>query len=190
MKKSETKYIEKSHPSEWFLIADELQHSAIALFDTRNNSIMEQRNSVGETLFQKPTISRAYFLLAGFSLENLIKGLLITENSSLIKDGKIDKSISSGHNILNLAKKLNCITLTPIEIELLEILSEALPYWSRYPIPKTYNHLAEEVAVNNNIHNTYIELFEKLKRNLIELSSTDWTDPSGKITSWSTKSFN
>lgn len=185
MDKTVNKYHEKSHPSEWYVVADELRHSVNVLFKDR--SITETIDVDGKVLLQKPTISKGYFLLAGFAIENLIKGLLITENVDLKKDGKINNSISQGHNLKSLAIKLKSIELNDLESELLDILSEAIPYWARYPVPKIYQKLSSEVPVSKITHDTFSGLFNKLKSELIKLSTSKWIDPNGKETSWSTK---
>ena len=155
MEKNVETYIENSHPSNWFVVADELNHSAIVLYKDRNQSITERTDKDGNLLIKKPTSSKAYFLVAGFSIENLIKGILITNNSKLIEpEGKISNSISKGHNLTALSQKLKSITLSPKEKELISIFSEAIPNWSRYPIPKTFQKLENEIALTTEIHLT------------------------------------
>lgn len=52
-------------------------------------------------------------LLIGLSLENLIKGLLVSQNPDLVKDGKLTFS-GSGHEIAKYFKEAN-IKLNPEE---------------------------------------------------------------------------
>jgi hypothetical protein len=73
MKNSPEKYEQLGHPIEWVQYANELFDSSKILYKERNNSILQKIDSNGTVIIEKSGISRSYFLLIGFSIENLMK---------------------------------------------------------------------------------------------------------------------
>ena len=123
MKPTKQVFQDKSSPSEWFEIADELNHSVKVLYNDRSKSITDHKTKLGESR-PKPTVSKSYFLLAGYTIENLIKAILIIQNPTLIYDGKIDNSISRGHNLVHLCYKIVDLDFNSLELDLIKILTE------------------------------------------------------------------
>lgn len=79
-------------------------------------------------------ISEVYILLAGLSLENLIKGILISQNPDIVKDDKLPFS-GSGHEIIKYFKEAN-IDLDSDEEKFLNKAEEFILCFGRYPIYK------------------------------------------------------
>lgn len=181
MEKTIKKYIEKGHPCEWFIISDELFHATEVLYEDATKSFIEQNNSRGIRI-RKPSVSRGYILLAGYTIENLLKSLLIVENPQLIKSGKIETKISKGHNLKDLSEKITSLKFSKNEIELLNLFSEALPYWSRYPIPKYWEKLSEEKYLNKNLHNRFNKLYHKLRKEIYFKTRLGWIGPNNELT--------
>jgi len=81
---------------------------------------------------------RSFMLLTGLAFENLIKGILIARQPSLVDKQKLNtklwSSVRKGHGISTLAKKVT--SLTPAELNLLTRLEEYLVWGGRYPIPR------------------------------------------------------
>ena len=65
------------------------------------------------------------------------------------------------------------------EIELMEILSEAIPYWGRYPIPLHFNNLKKGIIASENILNIYKTLFEKIFSETLNEIKDGWDAQNG-----------
>jgi len=126
-------YILNAHPIQWVEYSEELKDSSELIWKESKRTTVHINFPKRQ---DKPGLSRPYFLNIGFSIENLLKGLLVSENPDYLKDGKISREISSGHNLENLASKINTLNFDKKELDFLKILSKAIPNWSRYPIPK------------------------------------------------------
>jgi len=179
MKNSPEKYEELGHPFEWIQYANELFASSEILYKEKDNSILTKVNSKGEVILEKSGISRSYFLLIGFSMENLLKAYLISRKPSYLKDGKIDSSISSNHNLFELSRKLKTFVFSTQEIELLKTLTECIPYWSRYPIPKRFENMTKEKVLTEKIRTVFNNLFERMVLDVYKYINREqkiWTD--------------
>ena len=179
MKNSPEKYEELGHPFEWIQYANELFDSSEILYKEKDNSLLTKVSSTGEVIIEKSGISRSYFLLIGFSVENLLKAYLISRNPNYLKEGKIDSSISSNHNLFELSKKLKTFVFSTQEIELLKTLSEGIPYWSRYPIPKRFENITKEKVLTENIRTVFNNLFERIVLDVYKYTNREkkiWTD--------------
>jgi hypothetical protein len=119
-------------------------------------------------------------LLLGFGFENLIKGVKVAKDPTLVDlDGlniKTWKKVESGHGISSFAKAL--ITLDSHEEELLDRLQEFVVWAGRYPIPlKSERYHASHSPINK--HQMSIAdfevaalLFDKLEKELKKSRST------------------
>ena len=74
-------------------------------------------------------------LLTGLAFENLIKGILIQRDTTLVTWEKIESGIlpRGGHGISSRAKKI--LNLAPREFNLLQRIEEYLFWAGRYPLP-------------------------------------------------------
>lgn len=124
-------YILSAAPAEWWEYAQELKDSSEELWNLSNNTMVAKYDSGTKIAETQPGVSRTYMFIIGICLEKLLKGILIAENPTLVKDGKIDNSISSGHNIYELSTKVKTISFSDVEKALLKILSDAIPYWGK-----------------------------------------------------------
>lgn len=179
MKNSPEKYEQLGHPIEWVQYANELLDSSEILYKERNNTVLTKTDSNGEIIIQKSGISRSYFLLIGFSMENLMKAYLVSRNPNYLKNGKIDSSISSNHNLLELSRKLDSFEFSSSEIELLKTLSEGIPYWTRYPIPKRFENITNEKVLSEKTRNDFKNLFERMVLDIYNYVNREkklWTD--------------
>ena len=170
-------YIEKGFPEQWFDYANELKEAAQTLWKSDSNTYIGYLK--GNDFYQKKLFSRTYFFLLGIAIENLLKGILISENPNHIKDGKISPEISSGHNLKKLSEKINSLDFNTDEIRLFEILSEVIPYWGKYPIPKDFNQIKEEKFFNENLFIELINLYEKLELKIYNLNKDGIQGPNG-----------
>lgn len=179
--KSIREYIMKAAPSEWLEYADELRKSSEEIFSLNNTSLVASYHPLKNVHSTRPGVSRTYMLLIGISLENSLKGLLISEDPNYLKDGKIDPLISAGHNLYDLGLKSTTFSFLTKEFELLQILSDAIPYWGKYPIPKKFQQIKIETNSSVEIRETYLELFHKLERHIYDMTKFGWKGPNDVV---------
>lgn len=163
------KYIKKAFPEHWFDYARELKDASIELWNSHKNvSIIYSTHDEGN--YARKLYSRTYFLLMGLAIENLFKGILISEKPEYIQNGQIDKEISSGHNLEFLLDKVKSLKFSDKEIEICKTLSQVIPYWGKYPIPKNFNKLESEIFMTEEWFEELLELYSKLELNLCKLN--------------------
>jgi hypothetical protein len=173
-KKKYTFELEAS-PYSWLLYAQELYEVANLI---AKNSSTEINHF--PTLDSGKTLQNAFYLNFGYSIENLLKGILIAEDSKKINNFKIDGSISANHDLLNLVKEIKSISFDKQEKKLLRILSQAIPNWGRYPVPKSYEKIQKKFDTSELNKSCLKKLWDKLIRHLYEsIKDGDWTSPSG-----------
>ncbi len=180
-------YVQNASPLQWIEYAEELRDASEAIWKESENT--KVFNAYPKPI-TKPGLSRVYFLNIGYSLENLLKGLLITENPDLIKDGKIESSISSGHRLHELAALIKSISFNREEIELFKILSTAIPSWSRYPIPKKWQINTTEKIINRDVRDLFLKIWNKIGHMIYEKTKDGWNGPNGvSIDIWRSSYF-
>ena len=118
-------------------------------------------------------------LLLGLAFENLIKGVGIAQDPSLVNSAglnlKLWKGKDGGHGIRGYAKSL--LTLDQEEEELLDRLQESIYWAGRFPIPLRSDRYHESNApVNKHQLSTQDftvadQLFKKLEKQLITFRS-------------------
>jgi hypothetical protein len=124
-------------PLQWFEHANTLKLSADVILQelSRISPQPQVRPGVRE---KKLAYVRSFMLLTGLAFENLIKGIFIAQDPSLVDRKKLDtqlwSSVRKGHGISTLAKKVT--SLSSAELNLLTRLEEYLVWGGRYPIPR------------------------------------------------------
>jgi hypothetical protein len=111
-------------PVTWLLKADEL----LAAFELPLANEPESQS-------HRPRLSSVAFMLAGFAVEDLIKGLLVQKGTGVESKGRFQLH---SHDSLTLADHA-ALPLTEEEHLLLERLQDYLTWVGRYPIPLTSN---------------------------------------------------
>lgn len=187
-------FVRDAMPAEWMEHADELKEAAEMLWKNAAKSshrLTAQGTSTGgiqvvDTTSFLPVIMRPYVLLAGFAIENLIKGALVANQPSLISIGKLEGTLES-HKIVNLISKVPDIELTNEEIEVCRIFETAIPYWGRYPIPRHFNGVLPEIEFTEENRTTFLGVYSRLKKVLYCKIRDGWDSgvgpKSGKIRS-------
>lgn len=170
-------FITKAAPVEWWEYAQELKNASEELWNLNNASFICTYSSETGEIIQRPGVSRTYMLIIGLSLENLIKGLLISEEPNYVKDGRLDSAITSGHNLYSLSNKSTTFTFTEEEQTLLKILSDAIPNWGKYPTPKKFEQIVGETHSTPEIRETFFNLYNKLERDIYEMTHSGWKGP-------------
>ena len=164
-------------PEQWFDYANELKDAAQTLWKSHSNILIQYQTE--KESYSRKLYSRTYFFLLGVAIENLIKGILISENPQYLNDGKISSEISSGHNLKKLSEKINSLSFNDDENTIFEILSEVIPYWGKYPIPKDFNQIKDEKFFDKSWYDNLIMLYEKLELQIYRLNANGIEGPNG-----------
>ena len=124
----------------------------------------------------------SFMLLTGLAFENLIKGILIGGDKTVVDQQKINNrlwNVRGGHGIAELAKRVASVTSD--ELDLLRRLEEYLFWAGRYPLP-----LNSEVYFKSQNHLTFkttdIALINQLFQNFEGILKKEW-DASAKTES-------
>ena len=64
---------------------------------------------------------------------------------------------------------------------MIKILTEAIPYWSRYPIPKNWQQIKDEIILTEKHHLTYNELYHKLRKKIYFETRFGWKGPNEEM---------
>jgi len=124
---------ESAVPHSWFLVADNLHEQAVNVRQREGLSKLTHYSD-GEEQSQIDVSSRASFLLAGFAMENALKGLLVYSNPQWIENGKLNARLKS-HSLEQLAVELIGTGLVDLShiLDSLKALEDGLESWARYP---------------------------------------------------------
>jgi hypothetical protein len=97
-----------------------------------------------------------YRMLIGFSLENLLKGILIAEGHEVMKNNK-----RLNHGLKQYAEKVSGITITSGEKDILARLEPYVKWAGRYPRPKTSDEMVS-IGHSKRLHDAELALGQKL----------------------------
>lgn len=135
--------------------------------------VNKKRKEVDELEDKLKSFSNTYYLLIGYSFENLIKALSIENNSGLTFKEIYDKywrKYNSGHGISTICKE-NFENLSSTDFELLERLEAYILWLGKYPvaIDKT-RHVADydKRYFFSDDKNENDNLFDKIKKFLLD----------------------
>jgi hypothetical protein len=127
-------------PVLWRHKADELRHAANILrieidrWFKEANEHTEKVKAQGkeDVLIRQPIITSTYNMLLGFSIENLLKGIIIEKNPDHLVDGKLSNGIKK-HDLFYLTN-LAEYKLSDGEKKFCDTATEAMITSGRYPI--------------------------------------------------------
>jgi hypothetical protein len=174
--KSIQEFTANASPDNWLKYAQELKESALYIW--KNQGLIFDLDTLTQETKEHPSISRVFMLCCGLSIENLFKGYLIATNPNLINKGKLDNKLNK-HNLINLSQACPDISFEKDEIELMKILSEAIPYWGRYPIPLNFNQIKEQKIASEIILTTFKKLFNKIFQSTLDIIKDGWDAGNG-----------
>jgi hypothetical protein len=149
-----TFFVESSEPKHWLKMAIVLQHAASNLDWTKQRDFTDWR--------YKPI----YRMLMAFSIENLLKGILIVEGHEAIEGEKLSKRLSN-HGLRQYAEDVSGVTITEPEKCLLDELQHYLIWAGRYPMP-TKPAYAIQTGHSNAEHDAELALGQKLADYLVQ----------------------
>jgi hypothetical protein len=129
-------------PQAWFRVANELIGAMRVLdpdikryWDALFAKLDDPNLEVPE-----PSMVTVHMMLAGFAIENLTKGFLVSklteDERRKVAGGKLPRSLQGNHAILDFVRRTG-MTLRPTEEYLLARIGEAI-WRGRYPIPTTH----------------------------------------------------
>lgn len=171
-------------PCEWLIYAEELHDAAAALWNDSGNTMSVNMEPAvdGSALLQKSCgHSRTFILLAGLALENVLKGLIIAKDPSLVNEGALAKSLQN-HNLTILASAVKELRLSKQEEHVLAVCQDAIPYWGRYPIPLRYADLQPKEALTQEFRESFDSLCHRLCRALYDQTKDGWDSGVGPKT--------
>ncbi len=134
-----------THSELWEVQARELAYSAQVLYLRSERAIKELIRDMPESgspaanqLLADSSMITVAFMLAGFAIENVLKGIRVqqlnAETQATERDNRI-KSITSTHNLSKLATDAG-LTVSSEEAKLLVKLTDRVLWSGRYPRPK------------------------------------------------------
>ena len=80
----------------------------------------------------------AAFMLLGFALENLVKGIIVCREPALVTKEGLEKWPGNSHDLEALFDKAG-ISVTPEERVVLKLATQLTEWSGRYPVPMTFN---------------------------------------------------
>lgn len=153
---------------DWKMKADEYYVSSEKLFSEISKEYKKLQQTKGEEYYGKyhPSIHSVYLLLVGFSLENLLKGIILFKHPALLTE-KLDRKLTT-HNLSKIALSTE-LSFDDREQHLFLLLSPHINWFSKYPIPL---HVNEDIQMANysigTIRELYITLHTRLTSYMID----------------------
>lgn len=176
-----SKFIVDGSPDSWLSFAEELMDSAEILWKQNDHSIRSEIiHDKTEILESRKisSISRPYFLLIGFAIENLLKGFIVFDDPTTITSGKI-KRIKT-HKITNLIKEISYIKLSEEELDICKKIEEAIPYWGRYPIPLEVSDITPDIGITSETRKIINDMYGRLASILYQKVKDGWESGTGE----------
>lgn len=178
MHTSEREFINQAHPHSWLLTADLLHQQARFLWERGPRGIVSRYDGQGKMEQRKPEKNQAVFLLAGFSLENVIKAYLIYENPSWISQGRLNRKLQS-HRLTKLAEHSIFIPYKRKYKNVLLIFESGIESWARYPCGLDVNTRFNEQNMDETLWRRYKFIARAYAKRMENLLERGWTDPLG-----------
>ncbi len=89
-----------------------------------------------------------YLMLAGLAMENLCKGHIVShlrpEEKAILDEGKLPPRLDQQHRVIRLLSEIG-IGLSAEENELLIRVQDSIHWLGRYPAPKSFKYLVNEI---------------------------------------------
>lgn len=168
------RFIFYSSPEHWLQTSLELNESIEELEKVAEKAhYLEYYHPDENVPIKRSFASRSIFLLMTYSLENLLKGIRILRDSSLINNGKLDKSLKTHE--LNKLTQINKINISKEDKEFQDYLSKLCLANARYPIGLNEHDQLKHPSIRKNDFKRYSELFKKYRLILVEeLRENGW----------------
>jgi len=174
----DSEFVDYANPHSWFLVSDNLHTQATAIYGTGGDSFITRSRAGGIVEVRYDQSHKSAFLLAGFALENAIKGFLVYENPSWVANGRLSKHLRS-HSLTKLQAKSKLIPYPIKYRSVLEGFEDGLESWARYPCALTAAETKEEAVLSDRMWAGYMILMRSYGNKMIRLLSAGWKGPHG-----------
>jgi hypothetical protein len=121
-------------PLSWFSCASELSVLLPELGAEITTAFAALNTDRSRTAARLMAVPRAFFLLAGYAVENYLKGLWLSRNAAKAVDPSVDPFIPA-HKLTSIARQAG-VSLTTAHEATLELLERSVTWYARYPVPK------------------------------------------------------
>ncbi|QQM28268.1 hypothetical protein [Elizabethkingia sp. M8] len=166
-------FVYYSSPENWFQTALELNETINELFIIKEKSHYIDTYHLHTKRFKRSFCSKSIYLLMSFSIENLIKGLLILRNPEYVNTGTLKKEIKT-HDLINLVDQAN-LKLLVRETILLKKLTQISVSTARYPVGLNEHLQIFPVEIIEKDEIIYKKFFIKLRNKLAkEFNKHGW----------------
>lgn len=164
-------------PPSWYEVAKLLREQAEILY-ANQNTMLHFTDHQGKTKSRSAT-NRGVFLLAGFSIENLLKAFIVYEKPNLIANGALGKSLRT-HSLSTLWQQSAHVPYKKRFTKTACILEEGLESWARYPCGLTHQTLVNELVMTRSLWSNYNAIFTACSRRLEALLTRGWINHRGE----------
>ncbi|WP_445146260.1 hypothetical protein [Dyella sp. Tek66A03] len=173
-------------PPSWYEVAKALNAQARTLQKSRGVVIhFTDRHGNARSRYEA---NRGVFLLAGFSIENILKAFLIYEDPALIADGQISRKIRT-HALSKLWEASSFVPYKRRYGPTVASLEDGLESWARYPCGLNHERNAVEGVMTDKLWAAYLSVFSACSKRLERLLSKGWVDHNGEFYSMSFEHF-
>jgi hypothetical protein len=155
-----------AEPNSWWMQARTLRQAAEDLWNAGNAHDREPGSELGATVLAKwtsPSFVRPLtggstyevcFMLLGFALENLAKGIILCRDPSVVRKKQLRKWHGGGHDLVGLFRRAE-IAVSDEDLATLERTTRITEWKGRYPVPINFHEVGGQdrvigyVAVSN-----------------------------------------
>lgn len=164
-------------PPSWYEVALLLREQASLLRRGRGGiTTFVDQNGVATT---RSNVNRGVFLLAGLSLENLIKAYLVYEEPNLIANGALAKKLRT-HSLTRLWAASTRVPYKKRFAPIAATLEDGLDSWARYPCGLTHRKKISELVMTDALWERYEAMFSACSTRLEKLLSKGWVTTRGE----------
>jgi hypothetical protein len=164
-----------ANPHAWFLVASELHEQAKLIKETCPSKIMRHDRATGKSLTWD-TSNRTVILLAGFALENIIKGFLVYEHPHFVRDGFLSKMLQT-HKLTKLAKQSTILPYGSQGYKILKYYEDGLESWARYPCGLNWAQTKDQGVLTSKTWEKYLWLIGAYETRFKKLMLKGWVGP-------------
>jgi hypothetical protein len=175
---NEATFAESASPLQWYEVAKLLHESACRLYRTRDQSLVRYTNHGRELSVERSAVNRPVFLLAGFSLENVLKAYVVYENPKYVSEGRLGQQLRT-HKLTVLLDRCRQVPYKARHEGLMRIFEEGLNSWARYPCGLSATDSDIEGVLSERLWSRYERTFAVVSTKLERLLSRNWVGPHG-----------
>ena len=99
--------------------------------------------------------------------------LLIVEQPTLVTDAKLLKPLKT-HRLLGLMDRIKTLTFSKSKRLVAVVCESAIPYWGRYPVPLNYEQVASEHFINEQFHDDFVSLNNRVRKSVYVQIKDGW----------------